>query len=89
MHCILSNKGFYSQWRLNYCFSLDKMLSMHESVIPRVQPLGLSGIPFFSEQLLNQPGLPKLHRLLHITGPPECVPPADPLHGGKQNENHL
>ncbi|XP_053092014.1 tumor protein p73 isoform X5 [Pangasianodon hypophthalmus] len=55
----------------------------------RVQPLGLSGIPFFSEQLLNQPGLPKLHRLLHIAGPPECVPPADPLHGGKQNENHL
>ncbi|XP_060787456.1 tumor protein p73 isoform X2 [Neoarius graeffei] len=48
----------------------------------RVQPLGLSGIPFFSEQLLNQPGLPKLHRLLHIAGPPECVPPADPLHGG-------
>ncbi|XP_047679045.1 tumor protein p73 isoform X4 [Tachysurus fulvidraco] len=48
----------------------------------RVQPLGLSGIPFFSEQLLNQPGLPKLHRLLHIAGPPECVPPANPLHGG-------
>ncbi|XP_015460987.3 tumor protein p73 isoform X5 [Astyanax mexicanus] len=48
----------------------------------RMQPLGLSGIPFFSEQLLNQPGLPKLHRLLHLAGPPEHLPPADPHHGG-------
>ncbi|XP_072538408.1 tumor protein p73 isoform X2 [Salminus brasiliensis] len=48
----------------------------------RMQPLGLSGIPFFSEQLLNQPGLPKLHRLLHLSGPPEHLPPADPLNGG-------
>uniref|UniRef100_A0A671NSH5 Cellular tumor antigen p53 n=1 Tax=Sinocyclocheilus anshuiensis TaxID=1608454 RepID=A0A671NSH5_9TELE len=48
----------------------------------RTQPLGLSGIPFLSEQFLNQPGLPKLHRLLHVTGTPECLPPSDSFHGG-------
>uniref|UniRef100_A0A671T1F6 Cellular tumor antigen p53 n=1 Tax=Sinocyclocheilus anshuiensis TaxID=1608454 RepID=A0A671T1F6_9TELE len=48
----------------------------------RMQPLGLSGIPFLSEQFLNQPGLPKLHRLLHVTGTPECLPPSGSFHGG-------
>ncbi len=56
---------------------------MGEYVIHRTQPLGLSGIPFLSEQFLNQSGLPKLHRLLHITGTPECLPPSDSFHGGK------
>ncbi|XP_077079922.1 tumor protein p73 isoform X8 [Siphateles boraxobius] len=48
----------------------------------RTQPLGLSGVPFVSEQFLNQPGLPKLYRLLHVPGTPECVPPSDSFYGG-------
>ncbi|XP_056628381.1 tumor protein p73 isoform X4 [Triplophysa dalaica] len=48
----------------------------------RTQPLGLSGIPFVSEQFLNQPGLPKLYRLLHVAGSPECLPPSDSYNGG-------
>ncbi|TRY99462.1 hypothetical protein DNTS_023001 [Danionella cerebrum] len=39
-----------------------------QSLVSTTQPLGLSGIPFLSEQLLNQPGLPKLYRLLHDLG---------------------